>query len=222
MHRPIPSPPQLSVGRRGSHGQSLVEFALVLPVVLILFLAVADFGRVFAASIAVEAATRDAAEATANQYLADPPGPLDSPAPAPSVPDTYYGSLHGLHAYGAGVVCAELRSQLNTNYDQSTQTCPDMPVVFVCVHDGADPSCDSEASPGSSGVPAGCTALATTPTNAQSLDQPSARWVEVRTCYHFTPLLNLPIFSLGDFWLQRTRDFTIPCYFRTGTPNECG
>jgi len=69
MNRPIPSPTQMSVGRRGSHGQSLVEFALVVPILLVLFLAVADFGRVFAASIAVEAATRDAAEATANQYL---------------------------------------------------------------------------------------------------------------------------------------------------------
>lgn len=200
-------------------GQSLVEFALVLPLLLVLLVAVADFGRIFAAGIAVEAATRDAAEATANQYLANPPGPLDAAA-APTPPaSSYYDPLHH---YGAGVVCAELRDQLNTNYDPSTQTCPDMPVVFVCIHDGVDPSCASEASPGTAGVPADCTAVASSPTNAQSGDQPSARWVEVRTCYHFTSLLGLPILSFGDFWLQRTRNFTIPCYFRTGTPNECG
>lgn len=198
--------------RRQACGQSLVEFALVVPILLVLFGAVADFGRIFASGVTLEAATRDAAEATANQYLADPPGPLSSPAPVPST--AYYNALH---AYGASVVCAELRNQPNTNYDPSTQTCPDMPIVFVCIHDGADPSCASEASPGTAGVPAACTALAPAPTNSQSVDQPSARWVEVRTCYHFTLLL-----SVGDFWLQRTRNFTIPCYFRTGTPNECG
>jgi hypothetical protein len=29
-------------------------------------------------------------------------------------------------------------------------------------------------------------------------------------------VLGLPLFSLGDFYVQRTRSFTIPCYFATG------
>jgi Flp pilus assembly protein TadG len=54
--------PRLGSSRRG---QSLVEFALVLPMLLVLLLGIADFGRVFNAGITLEAATRDAAEAGA-------------------------------------------------------------------------------------------------------------------------------------------------------------
>ena len=62
-----------SAARRSS-GQSLTEFALVAPVLVMLVVLVADFGRVFAASLSIEAAARDAAEAMSNQYLANPPG----------------------------------------------------------------------------------------------------------------------------------------------------
>src|SRR5690606_20209344 len=41
--------------RRPERGQSLVEFALVLPMLLVLLLGIADFGRVFAAGILLEA-----------------------------------------------------------------------------------------------------------------------------------------------------------------------
>ena len=129
-------------GRDRSSGQSLVEFALVVPILIIVFVAVADFGRIFAASIAIEAATRDAAEAVANRYLINPPGSLDAPAPAGTT--AYYGPLHD---YGAGVVCAELRTLPNTNFDSGSATCPDMPVVMVCIHDSQDPSCSTLSSP---------------------------------------------------------------------------
>ena len=167
-------------GRRSDgreSGQSLVEFALIVPILLMLFIAIADFGRVFAAIIALEASTRNAAETTANAYLATPPGPLNLPAPAGD--PAYYGALHTA-------------------------------------------SCGSLASPGSPSVPAGCGALSPPPSNGQSgLVHPRPRWVEVRTCYRFDPILNLPIFSLGGFWLQRTNEFTIPCYFALGNA-ECG
>ena len=207
-------------GRRSDgreSGQSLVEFALIVPILLMLFIAIADFGRVFAAIIALEASTRNAAETTANAYLATPPGPLNLPAPAGD--PAYYGALH---TAAARVVCAELRNLPGTNYDSGTQTCPDMPVVVVCIHDSQDTSCGSLASPGSPSVPAGCGALSPPPSNGQSgLAHPRPRWVEVRTCYRFDPILNLPIFSLGGFWLQRTNEFTIPCYFALGI-DECG
>jgi len=61
-------------------GQSLVEFALITPIVLMLLVVVADFGRIFAANLSIEAAARDAAEIGANEYLANPPGVLSSPA----------------------------------------------------------------------------------------------------------------------------------------------
>ena len=52
-------------GRRGSRGQSIVEFALILPMLMLFFGATVDFARVFQTWIALESATRDAAEAAA-------------------------------------------------------------------------------------------------------------------------------------------------------------
>ena len=190
-----------------------------MPILIVLFVAIADFGRIYVAGVALEAATRDAAEAAANQYLAVPPGPVQSPAP--SGDPAYYNALH---TYAAGVVCAEMRDLPSTNYDPGPPpTCPDMPVVLVCVHDGADTGCASQASPGGGGLPSSCTRFSPAPDNGQTTnpDLTKSRWVEVRTCYRFTALLNLPIFSLGDFWLQRTRNFTIPCWFVMAGA-ECG
>jgi len=201
--------------RRGSQtGQSLTEFALVVPILLVLFVAIADFGRIFAAAIDLEAATRDAAEATANEYLSNPPGPLDAPATAPQ---PYYDALHDL---GASVVCAEMRGLPNTNYDSGTNTCPGIPYVIVCVHDGNDPGCGSPAQAGHGGIPSNCGDF--TPAANSSQDGTLNRWVEVRTCYQFTAILNnMPLFPFNEIWLQRTRNFTIPCYFVLGTA-ECG
>jgi hypothetical protein len=192
----------------------MAEFALVVPMLLFLFVAIADFGRIFASEINIEAATRNAAESGANQYLITPPGPLELPAPGGL--STYYLQLHDSIAK---VVCAEMRDQLNTDYDPGTQTCPTMPVVLVCIHDSQDTDCGTPAF--GAALPANCTELAPAPTHDQL--GTARRWVEVRTCYHFTTLINVPLVSFGDFWLQRTRQFTIPCYFVRGTPAEdCG
>ena len=48
--------------RSRSPGQSLVEFALVLPILFTLFGATVDFARVYEAKVKLEAATRDASE----------------------------------------------------------------------------------------------------------------------------------------------------------------
>jgi len=48
--------------RHGSMGQSLVEFTLVLPLMLILVVAIADFGRIYTSAVAVESAAREAAD----------------------------------------------------------------------------------------------------------------------------------------------------------------
>lgn len=47
--------------RRASRGQSLVEFSLVLPVLLVLVLMAVDFGRAFYAWVTLTNAVRDAA-----------------------------------------------------------------------------------------------------------------------------------------------------------------
>jgi len=232
---------------RSSRGQSLVEFALVLPMLLILLLGIADFGRVFAAGITIEASARNGAEIAAQEYLRNPPGdppkPMIEPAPQPGDSDyngdTYYAALHEIAAKAA---CREARVLPNTTYDDGADpddpaddSCffedpgsPDdpqsVPLIMVCVHDGADPLCDVPAfgetiPPGSE-----CTHLLSDMEN--TIESPpidagpppvDGRYVEVRVCYQFTTLFNLSDIdlpfgwglSVGDIWLQKQRVFAI-------------
>ncbi len=62
-HRPRrPSLASASTRARDERGQSLVEFALVVPLLLLLTIAIGDFGRVFTAAVAAESAAREAAD----------------------------------------------------------------------------------------------------------------------------------------------------------------
>jgi hypothetical protein len=217
-----PYPVDPSGGRRRAGGQSLVEFTLVIPILVILFVGIADFGRIFNAGVVAEAGTRDAAEHTVQAYLANPPGNATDPPPvrfsvaAPTPGDSAY--YESLHLEAARVACAETRTLPNNDYDTATGNCPTWPAVGVCVHDGADPICGT-APPGFAAYPAECSELNAAWSNA--LPAAGERSIEVRVCYKFTSLLSLPLFSLGDFYLQRARAFTIPCYFATGY-GPCG
>ena len=186
---------------------------------LVLLLGIADFGRVFATGISVEASARNAAEVAAQEYLRNPPAPFtdpDTPAPTPGDND-YYSRLHTLAAQTA---CDELRSQPNSGYDPGTRTCAGI-VVQVCVHDSADPLCSAEpsgfASPAS--MPE-CTSAAVPPVPTQEAESPELRYVQVRICYRFTTLFNLQNIdlpfgwglSLGNVYLQRDRTFTVANY----------
>ena len=50
------------VGRRSRAGQSLAEFALIFPVLMMLVLAIGDFARWYSTAIAIESAAREAAD----------------------------------------------------------------------------------------------------------------------------------------------------------------
>ena len=200
--------------RRGcQRGQSLVEFVLVLPIMLILFVVIADLGRVFSTGVVIEAAARNAAEIAANAYLSDPPGTggLDV-AVVGATPSEY----SAIHAAAATAVCQEMRPLPNTL--GSGADCSGMPLIEVCVHDGVDPLCGAEASGAT--VPAECPGLSATSTNSRS-GGGAQRWVEVRLCYKFTPLLDMPLIAFDTIWLERSRSFVIPCYFVLGT-GDCG
>ena len=191
----------------------------MLPMLLVLLLGIADFGRVFAAGITSEAAARNGAEAVALERLRIPP-PTD-----PLLQPDYYQALHEL---GARTVCRELSKQPNTTFDPVTQTCSEMPVVAVCVRDGIDPRCtaaDAVADhPGP--IPSECEQIVNAPYDKTSGGELASHSVEVRVCYRFTTIwdlrISLPVntgLNLGDVWLQRTREFVIDC--PPGDPSAC-
>jgi TadE-like protein len=199
--------------RREHRGQSLVEFSLVLPILLMLVLAVSDFGRIFVTSVLLETAARDAAEAGAQEYVANQPGPLNAPSTGSA---SYYSSLA---VRTAKVACAEARTLPNTDLDPADQKCKTWPVIRVCVHDGADPGCGQPIDGFASATPSQCSGLTTAWTNSQGGS--SERWVEVRVCYKFSTIINASGLPVGDFYLERQRQFIIPCYFVLGA-SPCG
>src|SRR5436190_2628107 len=149
-------------------GQSTVEFVLIAPILILLLAAVADFGRVFATGIAVEAATRNAAEVVAEDYIRNPPGDLTltphdrlaAPAPASGY-SSYYNDLA---VKAARTVCVELRSLPNTTYSSADGSCPSWPLIRVCIHDQTSNTgsnqCGQPITPGfDASPPAECTAM---------------------------------------------------------------
>ncbi len=60
---------QTTITRRRRHGQTLVEFALTLPILLVLLFGIIEFGRIFQAWVTLQNAARAAARyATTGQY----------------------------------------------------------------------------------------------------------------------------------------------------------
>jgi hypothetical protein len=184
-----------------SRGQSLVEFALILPLLLVILLGIADLGRVFQSAITTEAAVRDSAEAAAQEYLQ-----IDRTTPAPGLDSAGYGALH---TRALDVACRE--AERLPERVTSGSACV-MPVIAVCVHDdtAGDPGCGAEAS----GAPAECTEMAGAwnPARAVPSAGPGLPYVEVRMCYRFDPLITVPLGDWGTIWLQKSNIFTIATY----------
>jgi TadE-like protein len=188
-------------------GQTMVEFALVLPILLVILLAVVDFGRVFSASMAVEASTRNAAEVGAIERLRNGP-------PTPGTEVAYYSALH---EQVAKVVCSELSLLPNTTFVSADRTCPSMPVIRVCVHDDLDPICGYPITGFAGTIPLECGHM-TVAWDHGSGGAIGSHGVEVRVCYQFTTLFNLRFtlpgntgLDIGDIWLQRERVFALDC-----------
>ena len=59
LPRPVKLPP---LPHRRVGGQSLVEFAVILPVIMLLLIGIADLGRLYTSVVAVESAAREAAD----------------------------------------------------------------------------------------------------------------------------------------------------------------
>jgi hypothetical protein len=196
-----------------SRGQSLVEFTMVFPIMLLLLLTVADFGRVFASSIALESAARAAAETAAGDYLVELRlMPLSAP---PLTPDGY----DRVHRAAWQSICDEASNQPNATRGSGGGQCDGLPTV-VCVHDGADPNCGVVYNAGGSGT-TGCPLVAAGASNTQTDPSPiGTKYVEVRVCYRFSAFfgVNIPFLGgnlsplAGNFYLERSRTFTVADY----------
>ena len=183
----------------------MVEFALVLPMLLVLLLGIADFGRVFHAGIVTESSARNGAEAGAQEYLQYRRG----------VTPTTAADLDRITALALEAVCDEAERLPGRQMSGSTCT---MPIVAACIHD--DPAELINYS--------GCSAPAGTPPECDEMLRPwPSLWttdtlpsVEVRVCYRFDTLFNLrdlqlPLatgLDLGSVWLQKARVFSVADY----------
>lgn len=208
MDEPLPS----AARRQRQGGQSLVEFTLVLPIMLLLLITVADFGRLFAAGITIESAARTGAETAAGHYLVElrlMPGQL------PPLTNDGYTRVHRA-AWES--VCDEAAGLPNAAPGALGAQCTDLPTL-VCVHDGYDPSCGSTYNQGTGGT-AGCPNVAAASSNLQTGGTEASKYVEVRVCYRFSTMFSLTIPSIGgglsplggDFYLERVRTFTVADY----------
>lgn len=193
-----------------------MEFALTLPMLVILLLGVADFGRLFSHGIILEAAARNGAEAAAQEYVQ-----LQRNQPGGTLTPADYARLH---AIALEALCEEADPLPNRVASGTPPTCT-MPHAAVCVHDAAQGDalvngvgCGGEAG----GAPPECTTMDPTWTAAIEQTEPATQlpYVEVRVCYQFTTLFNLmdlrlPFgwsLSVGEVWLQRDRVFVAGTY----------
>ena len=217
------------VGTHGAphpRGQSIVEFALVLPILLLLLLGAADFGRVFAAGLLLEGSARDAAEAVAHDGRM---AQLKNPGCNAACRAPLYAALH---EKAAGLACDEAR-RLDASLDSTGGTCAGRLLVAVCIRDSVsalpfpdttnpgDPSC-GETTGGTVPRP-GCDAI-DTPAMSNLQTGPAVaipggtsvplRSVEVRLCYRFTPFITqlfLPFasYEVSQVYLHRERVFIV-------------
>jgi TadE-like protein len=189
----------------------MVEFALVLPMLLVLLLGIADFGRVFHAGIVTESAARNGAEAAAQEYLQFRRGATPTAA----------SDFDRITAMALEAVCDE--AERLPGREMSGSTCT-MPIAAVCIHDDPAELTNYSGCSSPGGVPPECDELLglwpplwTTDGTPEGTTLPS---IEVRVCYRFDTLFNLkelqlPLangLNIGSIWLQKGRVFTVADY----------
>ncbi len=190
---------------RSERGQGLVEFGLVLPLLLIFLLGVADFGRVFADGIALEAAVRNTAEAAAQEYLQL----CSTPGYTNGCDDLVQGDYDGLHVLALEVGCRE--AERLTNLQPTGSGACTNPIIAMCVHDdnaGDANNCGQEAL----GAPLECSRMSDPWSAVRAGPVDGRPYVEVRMCYLFAPMIPLTEGWWGQVRLQRENNFAVQNY----------
>ena len=193
-----------------SRGQSMVEFALVFPMLVVLLLGIADFGRVFAAAITEEAAARDAAEAGAQEWQQ-----LCQKYSPPCSTGLTSGDYDTLHALALDVACHEAENMPGEQFAPGDPlypylNCDHRILVAVCIHDdgAGDTTCGTEAPP----VGGPCYGMDSPWSAARDGPAGGRPYVEVRMCSRFDPLIDVALAGFGSVWLQKSNDFAVSNY----------
>jgi Flp pilus assembly protein TadG len=118
--------------RRGPsiRGQSLVEFALVVPLMLLFFVAIADLARLYTTMTTIESAAREAADYGSfdSSYWTDEPG------------------VRQQMTHRACLAASNLPDYAGTT-DSMAATCTNPSVTIDLIQTGADPCADSVREP---------------------------------------------------------------------------
>jgi Flp pilus assembly protein TadG len=168
-------------------GQSVVEFALVVPVLLFIVIAIADFGRLYSAAVAIESAAREAAD-----Y-----GAFDADHWSSSTPSNITNTLAEMEKRAC---TAAAGSHLEGYAGAADGTACTNPAFSCTLEWGAA----TEACASSGGMVAGndCSAISTQPKTVDACT------VHVRLDYDFRVLLGLMPFP-DSFPLGRDSRFRI-------------
>jgi hypothetical protein len=162
--------------RRG-RGQSVVEFALVLPVMLLLLVGIADLGRLYNSVVAVESAAREAADY--GSFAASNWAPVNVPV-----------TIDEMRLRACTAVSGSHLQDYETTDPGGNTTCTNP--TFACALERNEASTDCATSGGiTDGVD--CSDPATEP----------ACTVRVRMTYRFRLLLAIPPFPES---IELTRD----------------
>jgi len=117
-------------GARSRRGQSLVEFALVVPLMLIFFVAVSDLARLYTTMTTIESAAREAADYGSfdSSYWTDEPG------------------VRQQMTHRACLAASNLPDYVGTT-DSVAATCTNPTVTIDLIQPGAGPCADSVREP---------------------------------------------------------------------------
>ena len=168
--------------RRPNSGQSVAEFALVLPVLLLMLVGIADLGRLYNSAVAVESAAREAADY--GSFVATNWTPVNIPV-----------TVDEMRLRACTAVAGSHLQDYETTDPGGNTTCTNPSFTCTLVHGAA--SADCAASGGFAGG-VDC---------ADPLTEPACT-VHVRMTYRFRLLLAIPPFP-ATIDLNRDSSFRI-------------
>lgn len=118
-------------GGRWSAGQSVVEFALIAPLLLFFVVAIADLGRLYVSAVAVEAAAREAADY--GSFKAEYWAPVNKPTTVAEMERRACSAAAGSHLEGyaepAGTV--DHATCTNPTFSYTLEPDPSLPCFDV-------------------------------------------------------------------------------------------